>query len=293
MPTLRGNDFGFDYALVWRVGSNGIATGQLDPNALGSAPVTSHAYFIRGGISCNLPLPSFGTFDFRGNGAYEGSVDAGLESLANGEMSVSQCDATLAVLLAGGSLDTTTITGGPTIWSPNQLHPTPRQVGLALIRKRQSQITATAGQIYYQTVLYPKVQMRLVQGNFSQDTGLNTSPVTLSIKPQIGTRFPWGEAFGTNQDWYNNSNIQFSIESDYPWAMTSFVQDNSETTYTLQYLPVYSTVTAGRANAVYAVGGVPTAPTSVVVGTGVVTLAAAGTANVVDVGFYQTEYLTA
>lgn len=292
MPSLRGNLFGFDYALVWRVTSGGIATGQLNPDSPGTAPQTSHAYTISGPMTCELPGANFGTFDFRGGGAYEGSVDGGLESLSNGTLTVSQCDATLAALLGGGSIDTTTITGGPIIWSPNSLNPSPTQVGLMLMRKHQSQVAATKGTIYYDCALYPKVQMRMIRGNFSQDTGLNTSPIVLQIKPQIAAYFPWGEAFGTNQDWYNNQNIEFSLTSAYPWHMTSFLQDAAETDTVLAYKPIYETVTGGRANSVHSVNGSVTAPSSITASTATVVMSAAGTANQWRVHFYQTSYET-
>ncbi|MAS33550.1 MAG: hypothetical protein CL610_06060 [Anaerolineaceae bacterium] len=295
MTTQRGNVYGFDRAFVWRVNSAGICTGQLDPVMPGTAPLTSHAYEINGPISAELPAPTFGRFEFVGGGAYEGSADAGLQGLEEGSMQSSQVDINLAILLAGGKLDTTTITGGPIIWSTNELNPSPHQVGLMLIRKVQSRVAATAGLVYYDTFLFPLVQMRLRGPNFSQEPGTNVGAATLSIVPQVGSRFPWGEAFGSNQDWYNNQNIWFGMRSQYPWHITAFLQDGVEDSYTLQYLPVYDTITGGRANAIYAVNGVPTAPDTDGIDneTGVVTLAAAGSAGVWDTAFHQTQYLQA
>lgn len=288
MPTTRGNLFGFDKAFVWRVDSDGIATGQLDPDNPGSTPLTSHAYEIGGPMTLEMPGANFGSFDFRGGGAFEGKADAGLESIDTGTMQSSQCDAALAVMLAGGLLDTTTITGGPTIWSTNDLNPSPHQVGLMLVRKIQSRVVATAGLNYYATVIFPLVQMRMTQANFTQEPGTNTAAVTLTIEPQVGSRFPWGEAFGSNQQWYNNQNIWFGINSDNPWALTAFIADGTETSYTLAYLPSSATVTSGRGDHIYAIDGVPTAPDNVSTSTAVVTLAGAGTDGDRHVAFYQT-----
>ncbi len=290
MTTTRGNVYGFDRAFVWRVTSGGIATGQLDPESPGSAPLTSHAYEINGPISAELPAPTFGRFEFVGGGAYEGSADAGLQGLEEGSMQSSQVDINLAILLAGGLADTTTITGGPTVWSTNVLNPSPRQVGMMLIRKVQSRVAATAGVAFYDTFVFPLIQMRLVGPNFSQEPGTNVGAATLSIVPQVGSKFPWGEAFSATQGWYNNNNIWYGIRSLYPWHLTSFLQDGTETNYILGYRPSYNTVTAGRANAVYSQNGVPTAPTSVSLTTGVVVKAAAGTANQWATAFYQTIY---
>jgi hypothetical protein len=290
MPTTRGNLLAFDYAQFWRVTSAGIATGQLDPDSPGTAPQTSHSFLLEGPMTCELPGATFGQFKFRGGGSYEGSVDGGLEDLTNGTLTLSQCDASLAALIMGTSLDTTTITGGPTIWSVDNMRPSPVQGGLMLTRRIQSQVTASQGIVSYITTIFPLVQMRMTQGNFSQDTSLNTSPVTVSITPQIGSKFPWGEAFSSTQGWYSNQGIEFNIQSDYPWALTAFLQDGTETDVVTAYKPIYTTVTDGRANSVHTVNGVVTAPTSITIATATIVKAAVGTADQWSNHFYQTAF---
>jgi hypothetical protein len=289
--TSKGNLFGFDRAFLWRVGSNGIASGQLDPVTPGSAPLTSHAYEATGVMASEIPGANFGTHEFRGGGAYEGKADSGLENLTDGTLQLSQADIALAVMLAGGLQDVTTIAGGPIIWGTNDLNPSPRQVGLMLIRGVQSRVTATAGVNYYDTVIYPLVQMRMIYSNFSQDAGVNTGAITCSIKPQVASRFPWGVAFGSNQDWYNNTSIWAGIRSVYPWAMTSFLQDGVETDTVLAYEPIYDTVTNGNTNSVHSVNGTVTAPSSITIATATVVMGAAGTANQFRTHFYQSLYV--
>lgn len=293
MPTTRGNLFHFNYAQFWRVTSAGIATGQLDPDSPGSAPQTSHSFIVEGPMTCDLPGATFAAFEFKGGGSYEGRVDGGLESLTDGNLTLSQCDASLAALLMGTSLDTTTITGGPTIWSVDNLNPSPVQGGLMLTRKIQSQVAASQGIVSWATTIFPLVQMRMTQGSFTQDGGTNTSPVTINIKPQIGGYFPWGEAFSSTQGWYSNQSLSFSIQSDYPWALTAFLQDNSETDTVLAYVPIYETVTAGRANSVHTVdNGTVTAPSSITASTATVVMGAAGDADKWRNHFYQTSFAT-
>lgn len=293
MPTTRGNLLAFDYAQFWRTTTAGVATGQLDPDSPGSAPQTSHSFLLEGPMTCELPGATFGRFEFRGGGSYEGSVDGGLESLSNGTLTLSQCDASLAALIMGSSLDVTTILGGPTIWSVDNMRPSPVQGGLMLTRRIQSQVAASQGIVSYISTIFPLVQMRMTQGNFSQDTGLNTSPVTVNITPQIGSKFPWGEAFGSSQGWYSNQGIEFNIQSDYPWALTAFLQDNSETDTVLAYKPIYETVTSGRTNSVHTVdNGTVTAPSSITASTATVVMSGAGDASKWRNHFYQTAFAT-
>ncbi len=291
MPTIRGGLFGFDRIDIWRVNSSGLATGQLDPDNLAS-DTTSHAFEVSGAISAELPGANFGTFEFRGGGAFEGKADSGLENLSDGTIQASQADIALAVLLAGGNQDTTTITGGPIIWSTNDLNPSPVQVGMMLTRKVQSRVSGSAGINSYATVIYPLVQMRLINANFSQEAGVNVGAVTLSVKPQVASKMPWGEAFSSTQGWYNNNNIWFGIRSDKPWALTTWIADGIAVIFTTQYRPTNADAASGRGNNLLAINGTPTAPTTFATATGLVTVAAAGSDLDIHHAFYQTSHVT-
>lgn len=285
----RGNVYAFEKALVWRVGDDGIATGQLDPDSL-TPNTTSHAYLINGPITATLPDVSFAAAEFRGGGSYEGRADMGVQSVGEGTLNVSQLDAALDALLQGGSVDTTSLSGA-TITSPNSLNPSSRTVGLMLIGRIQRRETASAGDNQYLHIIYPKVQMRSVTPNLTQEGGTNPSPVTLKFQASVATKFPVGVAFGANQGWYQNSEFHYRMIASNPYALTVFVQDALATTYITGYRPVSSVVTGGNTNNWFSVDGVVTAPTSIDTTTGVVTLAAAGTSGKVAVAFYQTQFV--
>lgn len=287
--TTRGNVYAFERAFVWRVGSNGIATGQLDPDNL-TANTTSHAYQVNGPITATLPDPQFGSVEFRGGMSFEGTADTGLEGIGVGTLQASQMDASLDALLQGGLVDTTSLSNA-TISSPNSLNPSPRQVGLMLVGRIQSRLSASAGSNKYLHIIYPKCQMRKKTPNLTQSGGLNPAAVELEFKPQVATKFHTGIAMGSNQTWYNNSEFHYRIVSDNPYALTIFVQNASTTTYTTEFLPTSSAVTSGTTTNWFTVNGAATAPTSIVTTTGVVTLAAAGTSGQIALAFYQTLYV--
>lgn len=289
MTATRGNIYAFERAYVWRVGSNGIATCQLDPDNL-TANTTSHAYAISGPIEAQLPRPTFGKAEFKGGMSYEGSADTGLESISTGTMTASQMDDSLDALLQGGLVDTTSLTNA-TISSTNGLNPSPRQVGLMLVARKQSRLSASAGANKYIHYIYPKCQMRTIDPNLTQASGMNVAPLALEFSPQVTSKFHTGIAFGANQTWQNNSNFMYRITSDKPYALTIFVQNASTTTYTTEFLPTSSAVSSGTTTNWFTVGGAATAPTSIVTTTGVVTLAAAGSSGVVALAFYQSDYV--
>lgn len=285
----RGNVYAFEKALVWRVGANGIAVGQLDPDAL-TPSTTSHAYVINGTITASLPDVKFGAAEFRGGGTYEGRADMGLESVGEGTLTVSQMDADLDALLQGGLVDTTSL-GGAVISAPNSLNPSARQVGLMLIARHQGRETANAGKNKYLHIIYPLVQMRMITPNLTQEGGTNPSPVTLKFQPSVAAYFPTGVAFGANQGWHQNSEFHLRLVADNPYALTTFVQDGADTTYVTGYRPVSNAVAGGNTTNWFTVNGAPTAPTSIDTTTGVVTLAAAGTSGQVAVAMYQTQFV--
>lgn len=282
--TSRGNVYNFVGAFVWRRNSLGLATGQLDPDSL-TPGTTSHAYRIYGPITATLPDVTFKSFEFVGGGTWEGKADGGLESVGDGELQVSQMDGGLEALLQGGSVDTTSL-ANTSIWSNNSLQPSPRDVGLMLIAQIQDRSVAV-GQTRYVHFIYPSVQMRTKSNNLTQDGGTNPSPMTLIFKPQKATTFPTGIAFGANQGWYENSEFSYRHSTQYPFALTTYVQNGSGSTFTTQFKPFYSTVTGGNTDNWYTVNGVATAPTSHSTSTALLTLAAAGTSGQLAIAMYQ------
>lgn len=287
----RGNRYAFEYLFVWRRTSAGLAVGQLDPDALGTN-VTSHAYQCYGPLTITEPDPTYKTYEFRSGGGYEGKALGGIESLGSGEITLSQLDPALRALLVGGLVDTTTVDGW-TISAGNKIAPSPRQVGLLAITRNQSRESATEGTATYINRFYPMVQVRMKDPNATHEGGENPQAVTLVFEPTKVTKFPNGVAFGANQSWYQNSEYSFEAELNYPLALTTFVGNNSATTFTLGFLPKYSTVTDGDTNNWVTVDSVVTAPTSISVDTGLVTMASAPASGKIVNVIYPTEFLTA
>lgn len=287
----RGNLYSFEKVFVWRVDDNGIAMGQLNPDSLGSPPLTSHARELFGPITGTLPNASQVAATFRGGGRAEGRAAMGLNEIGEGTLNLSQLDADAMAFLRGSSVDTTSMTNVE-IFARDNTRPSSVQVGMMLILRYQQRSGAQAGQNRYATIVYPLVEATLSIGNVTQEAGQNPTPATLTFQPSLSTRFPTGVAFSSNQGWYNNEEFEYILVSEYGFALTAFVGDGTATTYTLGYRPVYNTVTSGLTNQWFARDGVLLAPSSVNTSTGVVTLAAAGASGQRHVALYQTAYIT-
>lgn len=287
----RANLFSFDKVFFWRVDDNGIAVGQLNPDSLGSPPLTSHAKEIFGPITGTLPSASQVTATFRGGGRAEGRAAMGLQEVGEGSLNLSQVDADLMALLSGANVDSTSMTNVQ-IFGRDNTRPSAVQGGLMLILRRQVRSGASAGKNKYATIVYPLVEARLSFNSLTQEGGQNPTPATLTFQPSVGQRFPTGVAFNSNQGWYNNEEFEYVLFSEYGFALTAFIGDGTATSYTLAYRPVYNTVTSGLTNQWFARDGALVAPSSVNVSTGVVTLAGAGSSGQRHVAFYQTAYQT-
>ncbi len=283
----RGWTYNFTHAFMWRVDSNGIAVGQLDPDNLPSAPATSHAFRLHGPIAATFPDPTFTRYEARGGGTYDGSASGGVEALGAGEIQLDQIDPNLIALARGGLVDTTTILGGPEIYAENILQTAPFDVGLMFIMRKQK--LGTIKKNVYWHVIYPLVTCTFKKASPTQEGGVNTQVPVLGFDPQIAIKFPWGEAYGASQDWYNYSEASFMIDSDYPYALSSFIADGVASTFISEFKPQYNTITSGRTQNVTAKGGVPTALTSIAPSTGVHTLAAPGSSGDKWVSFYPTQ----
>lgn len=287
MSTTRGNPYGFEQALIWRVDSAGAAVARLDPDNL-TPNTTSHAYEVFGPITMTPAQAEFDEFQFRGGGSFEGSADGGLRQVNAGSIQVSQMDAALMAFFMGSNVDTTSLVNA-SIYAPDSLRPSARQIGLMLIARVQSRESASSGQNKYLHWLYPLVQARMRPPQLTQEGGVNPSPITIDFKAQVAARFPTGVAFGSNQGWYQNSEYQFFINADNPYHLTVYVQNAVATTYIAGYRPVSSTITGGNTTNWHTVDSVVTALSSLSTTTGVATLAAAGTSGKVARLLYQTQ----
>jgi hypothetical protein len=290
--TTRGWNFAFDRFQMGRLTSAGLSVGQLDPSNLGVGPTTSHALDVRGPMTATLPVPTLTVFEASGGGTYDGRVQGGVESVADGEIQCDQLDQAALLLARGGLVDTTSIagSGNAQIYSANELNPTPFDVWIMMTYKKR--ILGNVKKTVYVHKIFPLVTVSIREGNLTQEGGKNTQPVSFTFAPQTASKFPWGVAFSSTQGWYNNESLSYNLDADNPYACTTWIADGSATTFTTAFKPKFSTVTNGNTDNVYTKNGTLTAPTSHSTSTAVVTVAAAGSASDIWVAFYPTNAYT-
>ena len=144
--------------------------------------------------------------------------------------------------------------------------------------------------------IYPNAYIVPVgDANMTQIDGdvTNDTPYTYNIVPSASTSSGIGyaiSAMGMGLD--DDTDIRLKGITDYPLALTTYVDDGSTGSYTLGYLPTSSDAT-GAAGNILTNDGVLTAVTSVVTTTGVVTQTAFDTSGTIVVAAYPTQFASA
>lgn len=279
----KGNVAGLYTAQIF-ITYNGYSYGQIADPANVAAGTTSHAYLVRDPIEASIPEVTRAEATFRGGGRTFGKMQLGVEEIGSFPVQFAAYDPTVFALCGGSSVDTTSVSGW-TISGPNNSNPELPQVGMILTSRYQSRVDGTNKYLNY---LFPIGQLVLQSPALTQEGGVNPSPVRGTFTPTFSTKFPNGVGFGTNQDFYNNETDHVLIETNFPLAMTTFVADDSDTTFDVGYLPQYSTVTSGNTNNWFAENGATSAPTSISTSDGAVVIPSA-TANDIWVVLYQAQ----
>jgi hypothetical protein len=288
MPDTAGNVYLFEHMQVWRVNSSGQAVGQADPDNFANG-ATSHAYKLKGPVTANLPQIGYLLTIFKAGGTIQGQADTGVDTIGTFEITLADLDATLSALVQGGLVDTTSLTNA-TIFGMNDNNPSPNDIGLMLTARYQGR-ASTPGVNEFLSVVFPLCQARLRLNSISGEGGVNPNPITMTVTPRMASKFPNAVAFAANQGWYDNKSLMYFKSAQWPYSLTVFKQDGVDDTYVTGYRGKSSAVATGNTTNWFTIGGTPTAPTSYDPATGVVTLAAAGSAAVIATALYQTGFV--
>lgn len=274
----RGNLYDLIGFWATRLNSSSQGTGQLDPDSVGVGPTVSPAFLLKGPMTLKTAKGSRSTVEWRGGGRPEGKTQAGLDSIGDAELQLSQWDTSLDPFMMGGLLDTTSLVNAE-ISAPNNINPTPNTVACCGIVKINLQGSVKG--VKYVHFFYPRATMSRETPDAQQVDGnqKNPSPITIKITPSVTDHFWNGIAFGANQGYYTNSEFELALTYPYPYFFDTWIADGTATTFTTTYLPKKSTVALGKTDNWFTKNGALVVPTSISTTTGVVTLASAGSAS--------------
>jgi hypothetical protein len=199
----------------------------------------------------------------------------------------SSIDTTLADLVGGSTTSTTN--SQATIFGYNTFRTSPRIMWFA----SQQMFETSDGFTYFITRIVPRASVSYRPGGMAFR---GASDATLHINSIVTQKFYNGQSYGTsglNLNFEADSSDFVDVVTAEPVHFMAFNQDSvgPTTTFTTVYKPTSSVITLNATMNAFAVGGVPTALSSLNTTTGLATLAAAGTTNVRDTLMYATAWV--
>jgi hypothetical protein len=276
---------GLTRALLSYYDSTGAWTGQQSTLANGS---DSGAYNCAQARTANFNYIEAETLRQQGGDKRGQAILFGVPALDTFDLVVDEDDTVLRHLIDGATVNTTN-----SQFTKSPIHSnksTPATMGVALMQP----MVQTSGAPGFRTLFIPKAHVAIRPGGF-QYRGEST--VVIQVTPIMGTKAHTGQSYGTGA-----TGLSFGFEDNlgqaYIWYSDNqlYVEtqrsDAAATTFTATYLPVSSTITINASKNEMVKNGTPTALSSFNTSTGVVTLAAAGTAADLHVVTYGTNYVT-
>lgn len=140
------------------------------------------------------------------------------------------------------------------------------------------------------TYAYPNCKLSITgYPGMQQAGGTNSNPMTITVTPNMSTRFPWGALLSTGTNAFaNNRSDYMAYRADYPLGLTTHVADIGDTQFVTGYRPKSADV--ADSNNKFGKDGVAFTPTSITPATGVVVIPSA-TAQEIYIAMYETMFV--
>lgn len=268
--------------------SSGYPMGDAaDPNNVANG-TTLHAYVVEAPVEFQPPQATYDTAQSRGGQRNRAQRDMGVSDLGTATVTLDHFDEKFHAMITGGLVDTTTLTS-LSITAPNtQKQKRPRfVVGLSV------GATTEAGDDEFLTYILGNVVFRAPAAPGStQGGGVNPNPLQYEMVIDLSPRTGLGRLFSSMAlDTAADRDTMIMVRAPYMMTVTTYVGLNTDSGWTLGYLPTSSDATGAASNSITKNGALE-AVTSVSTSTGAVAEASITDAAKYVVG-YQTEYETA
>lgn len=248
--------------------------------------VTSSAHVISGLRTLTHPEKTVVRAFDKGDQVVYGQMYLGVDDYGEGNFEVGAEDEVFDALIKNAAVDVALATDmAIAADNASEIDPPPMFIMTATRKQLRD------GSFWYDNQIYQNVLITKPHpANVSQQGGESPNPLTYNFVPSLSTRMISGHLFSaTALSVLENQDTFIKIRSKYPLAVTFFKGDAADVTIQLPYLPVYAGAT-GAAQNIVTKNGVTTAVTSISVTTGIVTLAAAGSAGDIFIVLYQTNF---
>lgn len=248
-----------------------------------------HAYLYDKAISVGGLGKTFDIIQGKGGGRIWVRAVQGISDIANIPLQLSGYDNVLEGYWNESTVDSTTNTNVD-IAAQNHENPNPPR----FISLHSSELHLTDGTSKWLTRVLLNGQVVQPSGKTqTEQGGVNPNPLDYEIVAKRSTRLPWGQLFSANSNisTYDNADYEIFLEADYPYAITTYIDDGTATAdaFTLGYAPAVTTV----ANSFVYNEGVDDSSNVSIAANGNVSLTAANDAGDIMVVVYPTLFAAA
>jgi hypothetical protein len=276
--SVTGVPSGLKGFLLFKRNEDGIAMGNLsDPDDVdvSGGAVTTHAVWFDIPISLGAPSITRTKQTALYGQKFRGTFDLGVESIADTPLTIGQFDSILNGMLTGVSTNTSNWsgyeTGGEDI-NASELS----NIGIISEQGFQDYVngvfTAKKMNMYYAG------QIAQNAANASQDGGTNPNAPQYSFSPVVYSRIFTGQQISTlHPNDTNVERIRYPMKGKHSIGITTCVFDDTATTFTTNYKPLFDDEGVGERNLFViwdpvAKTATPTTLTSVNTSSGLITL---------------------
>lgn len=231
----------YEFSQYAFLNSDGYPMGvDTSPDAVTNGADTG-AYVYTRNISLGGFSKSYETFQAKGGGTIWAKHVIGVSDVSNMPLSLSGEDAVLQSYWNGSTVDTTTNSNN-TGFSPNHGNSDfPNFISVHCSRYHDANGNTKWRNhfILNHTVIQPSSPQQ------SDSGGTNPNPLSFELVPTRSNRLPWGQLFADNANItvQDDRAYEYILESEYPYGIHTYIDDNSGTTdaFTLQYVPAVTT----------------------------------------------------
>lgn len=274
----------FRLAVFGRDATTGAAIGSSTTKP--ADDTTTHAYSFRTQNSASLLTDDINRVEFQGSDKVLGKMAFGTTAVNGATITLSSINDAFVAFLGGTAVDATSNSEHPQ-FAPFVDSNQATNIGAILSAREQDTTTGVETYIHY---VLPNCTGQLSIGDLGYQAA---QAFTLELTANESAYDIGGGAFsGQSMSVPDDKLTMYAFHTTYPIAVTTYIQDNSTTTFTAAYKPVDSTVTVNATPNNLWIGGTRTALSSFSTSTAVATLSVAGTASVIDVLLYETNYVT-
>lgn len=278
-------------ALFWKIDDDGFPAGIVaNPNTVTNG-TTSGALVRTDVVDVGRPDVTRLIFTERSGSIIRQKVDAGVEDFSELTVVMARRSSALNALASNSKVNTTAV-AGVAIGGSNISARSLNSMGMAYFVNESVYGSGGAVAGKWGSFIYPSITMAPLGHGANQESGENPQNTDYTLTPATGRRSIFGTLLSTLDLGFDDGEaIWYGLEDmEYEWHLVTHWTDGSGVTIQLPYKPISNAVTVGGANS-FTREGVPFAPTSININTGVVTLAAAGAAAERIVIWYPTAYV--